>query len=146
MSNSNSVTDAGMKVLCQPDSPLFEEAAGPESPPPTTTGTKQRFRKISAPVLASSAGCMLWLRRGRFRRHSVIHENKKAHPEFTRSNSEEEEEEENLLCNEEALPNNNNNQLQCIRSLRRLDVHSTKVTPVGIQLILASSPAISILT
>ena len=157
VSNSPDVTDAGMKVLCHPESPLL----GLEPQQPISPGHHHskigRFRKISAPVL-SSAGCMLWFKG--IRRHSIVHNNNNRHPHSgsnhrTASSNLPSCGEEESLLNPPSMDENQDVQQpgpdssspkQCIRSLVRLDISATSVTPVGIQLILASSPSISILS
>lgn len=154
VSNSCDVTDAGMKVLCQPDSTLL--GVEPQIPLPDAKSGSQnqkRSRKISAPVL-SSAGCMLWLKG--FRRHSVIHSHSNRPPDSGKKHNSRAsptllanclEEDEALLhpMDDEVHPPPDSS-MKCIRSLRRLDIRGTCVTPFGIQLILASSPTISILS
>lgn len=148
VSNSNDVTDAGMKVLCEPDLAFSGYTELARSP--VTAKPAKRFRKISAPVL-SSVGCVLWFRRGT-RRHSNVQNPLQQHNNDKNNNISKgeryctKEDDQVLLHLAEEEPTDTVTKLQCIRSLRRLDVHNTSVTPVGIQLILASSPTISILS
>lgn len=150
MSHSMDVTDAGIKVLCNPEISLEEEEVRSKQQCDCATGSKQfaakRVRKISAP-----AGCMVWLPRmivKGIRRHSVV--NQQLNRTAVQQMSISEEEDSNRLWPEEELPSDIKSSQppsSCITSLRRLDVHGTQVTQVGLRSILsAASPDIILLS
>ncbi len=145
------VTDSGIKLLCDPD--LIKESTAQE-PQTSARGWKseqKRCRKTSAPASHNHvSGCMVWfprlLVRG-IRRYSVVDEKQVNNREpslvyqLDDDNSPQwpEDEEPEMLGDGEIPPT-------CIKSLRRLEILGTSITPLGIQMISAASPIITIVT
>ncbi|EFX71211.1 hypothetical protein DAPPUDRAFT_309146 [Daphnia pulex] len=150
------VTDSGMKLLCDPDLIIKESTA--QEPHTSARGWKserERCRKISAPSASHNhvSGCMVWfprlLVRG-IRRYSVVDEkqvnnnnnNRELNLVYDDDNSPQwpEDEEQEMMADGEIPPT-------CIKSLRRLEILGTSITPSGIQMIsAAASPVITIVT
>lgn len=146
MSYSIDITDAGVRVLCDPDQPIAQQ----ETPHPANGQAGQRYRKISAPESSTTfSGCMVWfprLVRG-MRRYSVIEQQANREPIFPNYHeedtpsvkwSEKDNDDSASLDEEEALKS-------CIESLLRLDLIGTSVTPSGLQMILAASSKLSVM-
>lgn len=152
VSHSMDVTDAGIKVLCNPETFLEEEgnkhcACANAS---KSLLAAKRSRKISAP-----ASCIVWLPRlvRGIRRHSVVQQQQQSSNRTgTQHFSINEEDDSHILWPEDeksVSPSETFTEppLSCIRSLRRLDVHDTKVTSEGLKSILnAASPDIILLS
>lgn len=144
VSYSIDVTDCGMKFLCDPT--LITTSI--EQPQTSKCGWKseQRCRKISAPSAPSRhvSGCMVWfprfLARG-IRRYSVLDEKKLNNHESPAHQSQEDispqwPEDELSLSGE--IPST------CIKSLHRLEILGTSITSLGIELVAATFPIITI--
>ena len=149
VSYSIDVTDNGIKILCDPG--LITEST--QEPQPSVRGLKseqERCRKISAPASHSHvSGCMVWfprlLVRG-IRRYSVVDEKQVSSREPSLvyqldddASPQWPEDEEEEMADGEIPPT-------CIKSLRRLEILGTSITPLGIQMISAASPVITIVT
>lgn len=148
------VTDSGIVLLCDPD--LIKESTAQESQTSARgwKSERERCRKISAPSASHNhvSGCMVWfprlLVRG-IRRYSVVDEkqvnnknNREPNLVYDDDNSPQwpEDEEQELMADGEIPPT-------CIKSLRRLEILGTSITPSGIQMIsAAASPIITIVT
>ncbi|XP_057365528.1 uncharacterized protein LOC130686413 isoform X2 [Daphnia carinata] len=144
VSYSIDVTDCGMKFLCDPTLILTS------MPQPKTSEcerkSEQRCRKISAPSAPSryASGCMVWfprfLARG-IKRYSVHDEKKLNNHESPAHQSQEDISpqwpEDELSLNVE-IPST------CVKSLCRLEILGTSITPVGVKLVAATSSIIII--
>lgn len=144
VSYSIDVTDCGMKFLCDPT--LITTSI--EQPQTSKCGWKseQRCRKISAPSAPSRhvSGCMVWfprfLERG-IRRYSVLDEKKLNNHESPAHQSQEDispQWPEDELSLSGGIPST------CIKSLHRLEILGTSITSLGIELVAATSPIITI--
>lgn len=146
VSYSLDVTDAGIKVLCDPDQAVITTPEKPQSSTVNNGWNKEkRCRKISAP--ANISGCMVWfprLVRG-IRRYSVVEQQANREPMFPAYQEEDAsspwlEDEVDRLSLDGETPQT------CIRSLTRLEILGTNVTSIGMQLILTTSPTITIVS
>ena len=134
VSYSIDVTDDGIRVLCNPH---HQTAVGQEKPLPPLL----RCRKISAPASSSTAGCLVWFPRfvsGMRRRYSVIEHqaNNNRQPEEDLSSVRWPEEDDTSITDTDGQ--------SCINSLCRIDLTGTSVTSSAVQLVLATSPKLSV--
>ena len=142
VSHSMDVTDAGMKVLSNPATSLLEEERNNNC---ANNGSKsfttKRSRKISAPASCIPSWLPRMIVRG-IRRHSVIQQQQSSNRTGAEQFCIDEEDGSNIPWPEEESPASRSGlaftdpPVSCIRSLRRLDVHDTKVTSEGLRSIL----------
>ena len=161
VSYSIDVTDAGMRILSDPDGDLLISTK-PKLQPQLVLDVgwnEQRRRKISAPARTSGhvSGCMLWfprLVRG-IRRHSVVEQQKQgrrdplAYSLYQDDLAKEGGDTTCPLWHEEESATGKSREIKpqsCIRSLRRLQLIGTSVTSYGVQFVLSASPSVTVVS